>query len=63
MYVVYLNYLMEFLTPAFRTICGCVSLWSLGEMLLALIAYFTPDWRPLTAFTALPALIILIALP
>jgi hypothetical protein len=63
MYVVYVNYLMEFLTPEFRTICGCVSLWSVGEMMLALGAWFIPEWRQLSWLISLPALFILTAYP
>ncbi|OXA36584.1 Organic cation transporter protein [Folsomia candida] len=62
-FVVYMNYLMEFLTPSFRTICGCVSLWAVGEMMLAFIAYNLPHWRHLTFATTLPTFLIFFAYP
>ncbi|CAG7832213.1 unnamed protein product [Allacma fusca] len=62
-FVVYLVHLMEFLTPSWRTICGCVSLWPIGEMLLGLIAYLVPNWRYLTVITALPTFLVLLMFP
>lgn len=62
-FVVYMNYLMEFLIPSFRTVCGCVSLWAVGEMLLALLAYKIQNWRYLTALTGLPILLIFAIYP
>ncbi|CAL8107343.1 unnamed protein product [Orchesella dallaii] len=62
-YVVYLNYLMEFLTPQYRTVCGCVSLWAVGEMLLALVGYYMPGWRQINWITSLPVFTILLAYP
>ena len=62
-YVVYNIYLIEFLTPSWRTICGCVSIWFIGEMLLTLFAYFIPSWRMLTLAASLPTLLIFLTFP
>ncbi|CAL8121746.1 unnamed protein product [Orchesella dallaii] len=59
-FVVYLAHLMEFLTPAWRTICGTISFWPPGEMLLGLLAYLIVSWRWLTIIVALPALFLLL---
>jgi len=63
LFVVYVNYLMEFLTPTCRTICGCVTFWAIGEMLLALIGYLLPSWRELSLTVALPVLLVPLASP
>ncbi|ODM95999.1 Organic cation transporter protein [Orchesella cincta] len=59
-FVIYLSHLMEFLTPAWRTICGTISFWPFGEMLLGLLAYLIVGWRWLTIIVALPALFLLL---
>lgn len=51
---------MEFLTPSWRTICGAISFWPPGEMLLGLLAYLIISWRLLTVVVALPALVLLL---
>ncbi len=48
----------EFLTPSWRTICGTVSFWPIGEIFLAPLAYFIGSWRWLTFATAVPALLL-----
>lgn len=60
LYFVALNFLMEFLTPPYRTICGCVSLWGIGEMLLAITGWFFPNWRKLLFVISLPVLVLTI---
>jgi hypothetical protein len=62
-YVVYSIYLIEFLTPSWRTICGCVSFWFLGEMALTLAAYLMPPWRILTIVTSSTAFLSFLAYP
>ncbi|CAG7723726.1 unnamed protein product [Allacma fusca] len=62
-FTVYLVHLMEFLTPSWRAVCGCVSFWPLGEMLLGLVAYLVPNWRFITIATAIPAYVVLLFLP
>jgi len=62
-YVVYSIYLIEFLTPSWRTISGCLSLWFLGEMALAVAAYLMPSWRLLTLVTSSTAFLIFLAYP
>jgi hypothetical protein len=46
---------MEFLTPTWRTICGCISFWAIGEMFLGLFGYLIVPWRTLSWATSLPA--------
>ncbi|CAG7838216.1 unnamed protein product [Allacma fusca] len=62
-YGTYYIYLMEFLTPKWRTLVGCVSVWSLGIMILALMAYLIPSWRYLTCIPSLMALVFLCFYP
>ncbi|CAG5134983.1 unnamed protein product [Candidula unifasciata] len=51
---------LEFVTPKWRTFCGCIGFWAVGLMLLAPWAYFLRDWRLLniamasTSLTLLP---------
>ncbi|CAG7821037.1 unnamed protein product, partial [Allacma fusca] len=59
-FVGFLVHLMEFLTPSWRIICGCISLWPMGEMLLGLLAYHIPNWRYLTVVSALPPFLVLV---
>lgn len=54
---------MEFLTPRWRVICGSISFWFAGEMLLALSAYFISSWRILTLIASIPALFGLLTCP
>ncbi|XP_013413256.1 organic cation transporter protein [Lingula anatina] len=53
-----INYIwpMEFVGPRWRTFCGCVGLFQVGGMTLALLAYFIRDWRNLCLATSLPPL-------
>ena len=62
-YCVYYIYLIEFLTPSFRTICGCLSIWFLGEFTLVLFAYYIESWRILTVATSIPSFFILLIYP
>ena len=62
-FVVCYVHLMEFLTPKWRTICGCVSLMPEGEMLLALLAYLISSWRLLTIATAAPVFVLVLFYP
>ncbi|CAG7733132.1 unnamed protein product [Allacma fusca] len=62
-YCVYYIFLMEFLTPKWRTIAGCVSIWSVGIMSLALLAYLLPSWRYLTCAPSIVALVVLCFYP
>ncbi|XP_060074393.1 organic cation transporter protein-like [Ylistrum balloti] len=51
---------LEFVTPSWRTFCGCVGFWAIGLMTLALWGFFLRDWRTLvmaTALTGLPMLL------
>ncbi|XP_046357158.2 organic cation transporter protein-like [Haliotis rufescens] len=43
---------LEFVTPAWRTFCGCIGFWAVGLMTLALWAFFMRDWRHLTMATS-----------
>ncbi|XP_055893424.1 organic cation transporter protein-like [Biomphalaria glabrata] len=38
---------LEFVTPQWRTFCGCVGFWAVGLMTLALWAFLVRDWRHL----------------
>ncbi|CAG7723505.1 unnamed protein product [Allacma fusca] len=62
-YCVYYIFLMEFLTPKWRTIAGCVSIWSVGIMTLALLAYLLKSWRYLTCAPSIAALSVLCFYP
>lgn len=51
---------LEFVTPSWRTFCGCVGFWAVGLMTLALWGFLIRDWRTLiiaTAVTGLPLLL------
>ncbi|XP_033750131.1 organic cation transporter protein-like [Pecten maximus] len=51
---------LEFVTPSWRTFCGCVGFWAVGLMTLALWGFFIRDWRTLviaTSVTGLPMLL------
>ncbi|CAL8110024.1 unnamed protein product [Orchesella dallaii] len=61
--VAHMNYLMEYLTPSWRVLCGTVSLWPLGEILLGLFGYMIPSWRTLTWVTSVPALLLFVTIP
>ncbi|CAL1525927.1 unnamed protein product [Lymnaea stagnalis] len=51
---------LEFVTPEWRTFCGCIGFWAVGLMTLAPWAYFLRNWRHLdiamsaTSITLLP---------
>jgi MFS family permease len=62
-YCIYSIYLMEFLTPTYRVVCGSLGLWFLGEMCLALAAYLISSWRILSLVAAAPAAIMLLTYP
>ncbi|CAG7733131.1 unnamed protein product [Allacma fusca] len=62
-YCVYYIFFMEFLTPKWRTIAGCVSLWSVGIMTLALLAYLLKSWRYLTCAPSIAALSVICFYP
>ena len=62
-FVAYLVHLTEFLTPSWRSLCGAVPFWCVGEMLLGLLAYLIPNWRYLTVATAAPAFVVLLFFP
>ncbi|OWF37778.1 organic cation transporter protein-like [Mizuhopecten yessoensis] len=50
---------LEFVTPSWRTFCGCVGFWAIGLMTLALWGFLIRDWRTLviaTAVTGVPML-------
>ncbi|GFS26250.1 solute carrier family 22 member 15-like [Elysia marginata] len=38
---------LEFVSPRWRTFCGCIGFWAVGLMTLAPWAYFIRDWRKL----------------
>lgn len=51
---------LEFVTPSWRTFCGCVGFWAVGLMTLALWGFFIRDWKVLviaTSLTGLPMLL------
>ncbi|BFZ01342.1 hypothetical protein BsWGS_04381 [Bradybaena similaris] len=50
---------LEFVTPKWRTFCGCVGFWALGLMLLAPWAYLLRDWRLLNIAMASSSLTLL----
>ncbi|CAH1796783.1 unnamed protein product [Owenia fusiformis] len=43
---------MEFISPRWRTFCGCVGFWAVGVMTLPIFAYFIRDWRHLSMATS-----------
>ncbi|ESO93451.1 hypothetical protein LOTGIDRAFT_147574, partial [Lottia gigantea] len=47
---------LEFVTPAWRTFCGCIGFWAVGLASLALWAYLMHDWRYLTMATSLASI-------
>ncbi|XP_005098324.1 organic cation transporter protein [Aplysia californica] len=50
---------LEFVTPKWRTFCGCVGFWAVGLMTLALWAYFIRDWRTLNIAMSATSVILL----
>ena len=50
---------LEFVTPRWRTFCGCVGFWAVGLMTLAPWAYFIRDWRTLNIAMATTSLVLL----
>ncbi|XP_067666322.1 organic cation transporter protein-like [Haliotis asinina] len=51
---------LEFVTPAWRTFCGCIGFWAVGLMTLALWAFFVRDWRHLTMATSASSVFLLL---
>ncbi|KAK3097018.1 hypothetical protein FSP39_005624 [Pinctada imbricata] len=51
---------LEFVTPRWRTFCGCIGFWAVGLMTLALWAYYIRDWRYLIICTSLSGIFILL---
>ncbi|KAK7469872.1 hypothetical protein BaRGS_00036092 [Batillaria attramentaria] len=43
---------LEFVTPAWRTFCGCIGFWAVGLITLSGLAFLLRDWRHLTMTTA-----------
>jgi len=56
-------YTMEFLTPAWRQLGGCLGPLGEGVIILAILAYFIQPWRLLMVATTLPMASILIMIP
>ena len=52
---------LEIVTPEWRTFCGCIGLWAVGLMALALWGYFIRDWQYLVIATSTASVFILLA--
>ncbi|GFO41936.1 solute carrier family 22 member 15-like [Plakobranchus ocellatus] len=50
---------LEFVTPRWRTFCGCIGFWAVGLMTLALWAYFIRDWRKLNIAMSCSSIVLL----
>ncbi|XP_050402198.1 organic cation transporter protein isoform X1 [Patella vulgata] len=50
---------LEFITPKWRTFCGCIGFWAVGLATLALWAYVLRDWRYLTMGTSASSIFLL----
>jgi len=47
-------YPLEFVGNRWRTLCGTIGFWAMGQMILSLAAYFVRNWRYLILVTACP---------
>lgn len=56
-------YAMEFLTPSWRQLAGCLGPLGEGIIILAILAYVIQPWRLLTWVTAFPFITILFIIP
>lgn len=52
---------LELVTPEWRTFCGCIGLWAVGLMALALWGYYIRDWQYLVIATSTASTFILLA--
>ncbi|XP_052794709.1 organic cation transporter protein-like [Mya arenaria] len=52
---------LELVTPEWRTFCGCIGLWAVGLMALALWGYLISDWQYLVIGTSTASLFILMS--
>ncbi|XP_061172657.1 organic cation transporter-like protein [Saccostrea echinata] len=50
---------LEFVTPDWRTFCGCVGFWAVGLMTLAIWGYFITNWRYLIISTSVAGVFML----
>lgn len=50
---------LEFVTPEWRTFCGCVGFWAVGLMGLGLWGYFIQKWQTLVMASAISSIFIL----
>lgn len=50
---------LEFVTPSWRTFCGCVGFWAVGLMTLAVWGYFITNWRYLVIGTSVSGVFML----
>ena len=50
---------LEFVTPSWRTFCGCVGFWAVGLMTLAVWGYFITSWRYLIIGTSVSGIFML----
>ncbi|XP_048736438.1 organic cation transporter protein-like isoform X2 [Ostrea edulis] len=52
---------LEFVTPSWRTFCGCVGFWAVGLMTLAIWGYFITNWRYLIIGTSTTGIFMLLS--
>lgn len=50
---------LEFVTPSWRTFCGCVGFWAVGLMTLAIWGYLISEWRYLIIGTSVSGVFML----